>query len=387
VADASAPIPTRPPLSGSRRLVVKLGSALLAPAGRLDPAAVARLAADIADVARTREVCIVSSGAVASGFRLLGLDRPPKTIVGKQAAAAVGQSLLMRAWAEAFAPLNRNVAQVLLTADDLDHRTRLLNARRTLAELLAHSILPIINENDSVAFDEIKLGDNDRLSALVAAAIGADLLVILSSVRGLFEAGDPARVIPLVRDPAAAALHVRPGTSDVGTGGMTTKLQAAAIAGDAGIPTVIAGGNDDRVLARLLAGESTGTYIQPAPRRRAARKGWIGHSTRVRGSLVVDAGARAAIESRGASLLPSGILAVEGDFISGAAVDIRTDDAPPFARGIAAYAADELRRLRGKRSDQIEPTLGYAYSDEAIHRDDLVILRPAPAREAAPKRQ
>lgn len=222
---------------------MKIGSAVLASGGALDPASVRRLAEAVA-LARAdgREVVLVSSGAVASGFRAMGLSAPPKSIVHKQAAAAIGQQRLMAAWAEAFAPHRLVVAQVLLTADDLAHRGRFLNARNTLLELLARGVVPIINENDSVSFEEIKLGDNDRLSALTAGLIGADLLLILSSVPGLLQAGGGGRVVPVVQRARDALVHVRPDKSGVGTGGMTTKLGAMATAGAWGIAGVIASG-------------------------------------------------------------------------------------------------------------------------------------------------
>lgn len=247
-----------------RRLVVKIGSAALADDGRLRLPTLHRLATDIAGAIDAGvEVIVVTSGAVASGFRLLGLERRPSTIVEKQAAAAVGQSRLMQAWADAFHVHSRVVAQALLTADDLSHPVRLENARSTLLALTARGVTPIINENDTVSFDEIKLGDNDRLSALVATLVKADLLLILSTVSGLYAEGDARRLIPVVPDAGAALAHVQEGTTGVGTGGMATKLQAAAIATREGVAVVVASATEPSVVARMLAGEALGTYFPP----------------------------------------------------------------------------------------------------------------------------
>lgn len=344
---------------------------MLAPAGVLEPANVARLASDIAAcVDDGRRVVLVSSGAVASGFRALGLDRPPKNIADKQAAAAVGQPRLMAEYARAFGA--RAVAQVLLTAEDIDHRTRFLNARHTIERLLGAGIVPIINENDSVSFAEIKLGDNDRLGSLVASLIGADLLVILSSVPGVLSA---RRVVPEIRSRDEGMALVNPGASGVGTGGMATKIEAACRAAGLGIEAVIASGSEPNVLRRIVAGEKIGTAFPPrGGSARQARKNWIGFSARPRGILRVDSGARRAICERGASLLPSGMTAVEGDFAAGALVELCGPDGRPFARGLASYASDDLSRLCGLRAGQIEGALGFRYADEAVHRDDLVVL-------------
>ncbi len=371
-----------------RRVVVKIGSALLAPAGVLDAGRVRLLAGEIAAAcpAGVAQVVIVSSGAVASGYAGLGLSKPPKTIVLKQASAAVGQHRLMAAWAGAFARQGREVAQVLLTGDDFDARARFLNARRTLTELLARGITPIINENDSVSFDEIKLGDNDRLSALVAGMLDADLLLILSTVPGLLDAR--GAVVSAVPHALAARAHVRAETSAVGTGGMATKVEAAALAASWGVPTVIAGGLEDRVVGRVLAGEAIGTHFSPAAARaggggpQPARRRWLQGAARARGSVHVDAGAARALVRRGASLLPAGIMRVEGRFMAGSVVSIVDPAGEPIARGVVAYSADELRRIAGKPSAGIAGLLGHAYCDEAVHRDDLVLLKPTSTPEA-----
>lgn len=363
-----------------RRIVVKVGSAVLAKAGMLDSTAVARLANDLAatlDADVRRRIVLVSSGAVASGFRALGLAKPPKVIADKQAAAAVGQPRLMAEYAAAFARHRtpRAVAQVLLTAEDIDHRTRFLNARHTLERLLEPGgVVPIINENDSVSFSEIKLGDNDRLSSLVASLISADLLIILSSVPGVLDRSNPRHVIPELSSFAQALSHVTAGKSDVGTGGMATKLKAACDAASVGTPVIIAGGDLPDIVQRLVRGEPLGTYFPPAPGATAARKRWIGFSARPKGVLRVDEGARRAVSTRGASLLPSGLTSVDGEFAVGALVELRGPDNHPFARGLASYDSHDLARLCGKKTGQIEPTLGYRYADEAVHRDDLVLL-------------
>jgi glutamate 5-kinase len=368
----------RDSLKAARRLVLKLGSAVLARDGELDVTTVSRLAAEIAACGSGRQIVIVSSGAVASGFRGLGLNVPPKTIVGKQAAAAVGQPRLMNAWSGAFGSgaSGRAVAQVLLTADDLDHRGRFLNARATLGELLARGIVPIINENDSVSFAEIKLGDNDHLSALVAGLVSADLLIMLSSVPGVLEGGKPGTRIPLLSDPGSAMAHVTKVKTETGTGGMATKLRAAATAASMGIPSVIADGREPGVLARVLAGEDVGTLCVPVHARKLgrSRQRWLGLSARVRGTIVVDEGARIAIIGRHASLLPGGVVGVEGEFAMGAPVELRTKGGAVFARGLARYCSEELRLIRGERSSRIRAILGYAYCDEVVHRSDIVTI-------------
>jgi glutamate 5-kinase len=359
-----------------RLAVIKIGSAVLAPDGELDRSRVARLASDVAGAVDTgTRVVIVTSGAVASGFRALGLTAKPRTIVEKQAAAAVGQPRLMAAWSDALATHAKASAQVLLTADDFDDRRRTLNARRTLEELLARGVVPIINENDSVSFDEIKLGDNDRLSALVVGLVRADALVILSSAGGVYEGGDASRVIPRLDDPLEALRHVQRETTSVGTGGMGTKLQAAAMASEAGAWVVIAPGAGAGVLARALKGEGVGTFIPASKRVRESRKRWIGHASRSRGTIVVDDGAKRALIERGASLLPKGVVAVGGAFPSEATVEVAGADGVPFARGLVAYDAGEVRAIMGRKSEEIEGVLGYCYREEVIHRNDLVLLR------------
>jgi len=359
------------------RIVLKVGSGVVAPGGRLDESAVARVAGAITS-ARSRgcRVVLVSSGAVAAGFRELGLDAMPHVIREKQAAAAVGQPRLLTAYADALKPAGIVPAQVLLTADDFDHRERFLNARHTIETLLNRGLLPIINENDSVAFEEIRLGDNDRLSALVASALGVDLLVLLSVAPGLLDLAS-GELIPEVAEIDTARANIDGSSSDTGTGGMSTKLDAAAIAIEHAVPVVIAPGlGSDDPLAPILDGAAVGTRFPVPPEKRGlgARKSWIGFSTQTRGAIIVDDGAARALRERGASLLPKGVTAVEGRFDIGAPVEIRTAGGDAVARGLTTYASHELERLVGRRSDEIESTLGYAYAPEAVHRDDMHVL-------------
>ena len=367
-----------------QRLVVKVGSAVIAPGGVVDPVAMGRIADELAGLRLAGVgVVLVSSGAVASGFRKLGLAGMPRMIRQKQAAAALGQPALMRAWAEGLGVHGIDPAQVLLTTDDFAHRERFLNAKHTIETLMDAGAIPVINENDSVVFDEIKLGDNDRLSALVASAIDADLLVLLSVAPGLMDMGTGV-VIPRVESIAAARRFVdATASSGVGTGGMATKLDAAAIVTERGIPAHLTRGPTDGVpdpIGRVLRGEPGGTRFQAADggmAGRRSRKSWIAHATRATGTIVVDDGAARALRERGASLLPGGVVRVEGRFEAGAAVEIVDAQGVRLARGLASYSAAEIERVRGVRSDAIAGILGYSYADEIVHRDDLELIAPA----------
>lgn len=368
------------PLPRVRRLVVKVGSGLIATPGTgLEPARIGALAAEIAGVAASAEVVLVSSGAIAAGSARLGLRRRPRSIPEKQAAAAAGQAALMWHYEQAFAAHGLRVAQVLLTQEDIRDRPRYLNARNTLLTLLGYRVLPVVNENDTVAVEEIKVGDNDNLAAQVAHLVDADLLVLLSDTDGLYT-GDPRR------DPAARRVEVveaiTPETErlagltegPLGTGGMLTKLAAAQKATAAGIGMVIADGRAPGVLRAILDGEPVGTYFQPRADRLAARKRWIAFASPPHGLLHVDAGAHRALVSGGKSLLPSGITKVEGEFAAGDLVGIVDQDGQEFARGIASYDAREVALLRGAKTAEIERILGYKVVDEVIHRDNLVLL-------------
>ncbi len=375
----------RSALSRARRLVVKVGTGTLTDAeGRFDRANCARLAAELADLARGRRLVLVSSGAVALGAERLGLVRGrgrPWDIPTKQACAAVGQPHLMAAWGEALGARGRTVAQVLLTADDLASRKRFLNARRTLERLLDADVVPVVNENDTVAVDEIKVGDNDSLAALVAGCVEADLVLMLTDVEGLFDR-DPA-------DPGAALVHEVPRvTAEIermaggaGTersvGGMATKVKAARRLAAQGVATALLSGRRGGAMAALLRGEAVGTVFARGKERMSSRKGWLAVAARGKGVIVVDAGARRALVDQKRSLLPSGVRAVQGQFGIGDPVDIAVDPARPFARGLAGYAADEVRRIAGLKTGEIERALGYKYLDEVVHRDDLVVLDAA----------
>jgi len=362
-----------------RRLVVKIGSSLITrPEAGVEPDRVDALAAEIARVREGRQVVLVTSGAVTTGMARLTLARRPTSIPEKQAAAAVGQSALMWHYEAAFKRHGISVGQVLLTAQDIADRARYLNARNTLLALLRFAVLPVVNENDTVAVEEIKVGDNDNLSALVASLIDADLLVLLTDVDGLYTA-DP------LRHPEARKLDtVQAVTEDIerlvfdggaGVGGMATKLQAAQKAAAAGIPMIIGSGREEGVLARVLAGETVGTYFAPRADRLTARKHWIAFAVSPQGRLAVDAGALSALTQRGKSLLPSGLVAVEGEFAAGDVVTV-TDESGrrEFARGLVNFEAGELRRIRGAKTREIEGRLGYKALDEVIHRDNLVLL-------------
>lgn len=365
-------------LAASRRLVLKVGSALLIADGRPNDARLKALGQEIADLrARGVEVIVVSSGAVALGRGRLGISKSAR-LDEKQAAAAAGQSLLMQAWETALSPHGLTPAQVLLTRDDTERRRRWLNARSTLDALLRLKAIPVVNENDTVATEEIRYGDNDRLAARTAQLARADLLVLLSDIDGLYDA-DPrsnpdAAHLPLVgaltSEVMAMAGEANASVS-VGTGGMRTKLEAARIARSAGCATVIASGLTDRPLAAVLDG-ARATLISAPAGPMAAWKSWIAGSVDPAGRLVVDAGAVTALRS-GKSLLPSGIRAVEGRFDRGDSVLVVTPDGVRAAVGLAAFSAEEMTLIQGRQTAEIEGLIGYKGPQVAIHRDDLVL--------------
>ncbi|MBX6369681.1 MAG: glutamate 5-kinase [Rhodospirillales bacterium] len=367
-----------PSLASARRLIVKIGSALLVEeSGEIRRAWLEALAADIARCrARGQEVIVVTSGAIAVGRRLLGLRGRTLRLEEKQAAAATGQIRLAHAWQEALAKHGITVAQLLLTPDDTEERRRHLNARATLTQLLALGAVPVINENDTVATAEIRFGDNDRLAARVAQMASADTLVLLSDIDGLYTADpkkDPsARLIPEVRELSpeieAMAGDAPPGYS---SGGMVTKIAAARIAMAAGCRMVIALGKPLSPLARIEEG-TPATWFLPAAEPRTARKRWIAATLAPSGSLVVDDGAAAALR-RGKSLLPAGVVGVEGRFERGDCVAVRRRDGVEVARGLSAYSSEDASRIAGRKSHEIEELLGYRGRDEMIHRDDLVV--------------
>lgn len=376
--------PLRARVAAARRVVVKIGTAVLTDAnGRFDGERHAALCEALEAAARDRQIVVVSSGAIALGIERLGLAHRPADLPLKQAAAAVGQSRLMRHYDEQLGGRGRTVAQLLLTHEDVADQVRYLNARQTLAALLATQVIPIINENDTVAVEEIKFGDNDALASLVVGLCDADLLVLLSDVDGLYTrdprlpGSTPAELVREVAEVTPALLQTATGSrSGLGTGGMAAKLRAAKQAADVGAPTVIAPGKLPGALTAVLAGEALGTVFD-APEggaRLTLRKRWIGHALVPQGVLTVDAGAAAALRVRGSSLLAKGLLEVSGAFLRGSPVDIAEKEGPAFARGLTGYDADALRKIRGARSDAIEELLGYKYLDEVVHRDDLVLL-------------
>jgi len=364
-----------------RRIVVKVGSSILASVEKgLHYEVFSHLTKEISDLKRQGyEIVLVSSGAIAAGMEKLGYKTRPQAITQKQATAAVGQTRLMNIYENYFSHFQQMVAQVLLTHDDLSRRRRFLNARNTLLTLLKLGIIPIINENDTVAVDEIKFGDNDNLSALITNLIGADLLIILTDIEGLCDS-DPrvnpnARCIPLVEEIDVDMGGIVGGTkSETSVGGMISKIQAARKASRFGIPTVVARGTKEGVLHQILKGKEIGTLILPKGEALSSRKHWIAFNPKPKGEVMVDDGAKKAIVQKGKSLLPSGVVKIRGSFDRGDLVTCQGPRGKQFARGLVNYSATELEKIKGLRSDQIESTLGYKYSDEVIHRDDLVVL-------------
>src|SRR4051812_20362468 len=369
----------RAEVAAAHRVVVKVGSSSLTNAsGGLSGEHVDALVDAIADRRSTGvEVVLVSSGAIAAGLAPLGLARRPRDLATQQAAASVGQGLLVERYAAAFARHDLRVGQVLLTADDVVRRTHYRNAHRTLTRLLALGVVPIVNENDTVATHEIRFGDNDRLAALVAHLVHAELLVLLSDVDGLYD-GDPRRgdatLLSDVRSDAdlGGVLLGRPGQAGVGTGGMATKVDAARIAAVAGIPAVLAHAD---VAAAALAGEPVGTHFHPTGKRAPSRLLWLAHATTPLGRLRLDAGAVHAVVDRRLSLLPAGITGVEGSFSAGDPVDLLDENDHAVARGLVNYDSAELPALLGRSTRELARELGSAYEREVVHRDDLVLLR------------
>jgi glutamate 5-kinase len=363
-----------------KRCVIKLGSSILVPDQNLDEAYIRSLGEQIKTMADAGVEClVVSSGAIAVGLRTLGIKARPESIAKKQAIAAVGQIGLMDAYKTAFEGLSLTTAQILLTHEDFRDRSRFLNARHTIQELLEMGVVPIINENDSISSEEIKVGDNDNLAGMLACLIEADLLVLLTDIDGLYNADprqDPdAKRIKVVEElEGEIEAFAESTTSPVGVGGMRTKIEAAKRAAGFHIPTVIAHGREPEILTRLQEGESLGTLILPAKGERLqAKKHWIRYVLKPKGSVTVDEGAANAISQSGKSLLPSGITAIEGDFEIGDPVEIFSPENKSIARGLTAYSSTEIAKIQGAKSKEIEALLGYRYCDEVIHRDELVL--------------
>ena len=367
--------------TSARRIVVKVGSALVTADGRgLDREAIAEWARQIAHLKSAgREVVLVSSGAIAEGMQRLGWSRRPSAVHDQQAAAAVGQMGLIQVYESSFAKFGLHTAQILLTHDDMSDRKRYLNARSTLRTLLALNVIPVINENDTVVTEEIKVGDNDTLGALVASLIEADVLIILTDQQGLYSADprkDPSAT--LIRDGRAAdpALEAMAGGAGtiLGKGGMLTKILAARRAARAGISTIIASGREPDLLTRLADGEAIGTHLKAEPLSLAARKQWLADHVQVRGTVTIDEGAARVLTAGGKSLLPIGVIGCSGDFERGAVVTCVAADGREIARGLVNYSALETQQILRKPSGEIEAILGYVDEPELIHRDNLVLL-------------
>ncbi len=372
----------RKDLKNAKRIVVKVGSSTITHAnGKCDFSRIDKLARELSDWQNQgKEMILVTSGAVAVGVDRLGLPGKPKTIPGKQAAAAVGQGILMHTYEKIFAEYGQVVAQVLLTRMETIDRHRYTNARNTFMELLRQRVIPIVNENDVVALDELKIGDNDNMSALVASIVDADLVIILSDVDGLYTANPQthpdAKLVSRVEEitPEIEASAGGAGSS-VGTGGMFTKIQAAKNATTSGINLVIASGSEKEAISRILEGEEVGTLFVSKENRLQFRKRWLAFGSRIMGRVIVDSGCEQAIKKAGGcSILPVGIAAVEGDFEAGNTVSVVTAGGREIARGLSHYSSDELKKIAGCQTAEIEERLGHKAFDEVIHRDDLVIL-------------
>lgn len=372
----------RSTLKDVRRIVIKVGSSTITyGTGKRNFSRIDRLAREISDLANQgKEIILVSSGAVAVGVDRLGLPEKPKTIPGKQAAAAVGQGVLMNTYEKFFAEYGQIVAQVLLTRIDSVDRHRYTNSRNTFLALFEHKVIPIVNENDVVAIDELKIGDNDNLSALVAGIVDADLLIILSDVDGLYTANpqkDPeAKLVSEVTD-ITPEIEQSAGDagSNVGTGGMFTKIQAAKVATSSGINMVIASGEEKDAIRRILEGEQIGTLFVSRENRLQFRKRWLAFGARIAGKIVIDDGCAKAVRKAGAcSILPAGIAQVEGNFEAGNTISVVEKNGHELARGLTNYSSEELIKIKGANTAEIETLIGHKHFDEVIHRDDLVIL-------------
>lgn len=382
-----------------RRVVVKLGSGTVTdPGAGLRLSTIRALASQLSKAIAADGVSfvVVTSGAIAAGREKLGMAERPRKVALKQAAAAVGQTSLMRAYERAFENRGRHVAQLLLTHDDFESRERYVNARNTLLALLARGIVPVVNENDTVATEEIRLGDNDHLATLVTQMIGADLLILLTDSDGL-QTKDPhrhpdARRIPVVEnlDDASVLAAVGRRISSAGTGGMASKLRAAGVLSTSGIPVVIASGLSRRSILDILGGRDTGTLILPRRTGKLrSRKMWIAYAMNAHGTILVDGGARKVLMDGGKSLLPAGVTGARGRFLPGDAVSIADTRGRVFARGIARWSSEQLERGKGKRSAEVRALLGSETPSEVVHRDDLTILpqtgTPESRKGAAPR--
>ncbi len=373
---------SREALKKAKRIVIKVGTSTITYAnGKRNFSQIDRLAREISDLQNQgKEMILVTSGAVAVGVDRMGLPGKPKTIPGKQAAAAVGQGVLMHTYEKFFADYGQIVAQVLITKTEAIDRHRYTNTRNTFMELMRQRVIPIVNENDVVALDELKIGDNDNMSALVAGIVDADLVIILSDVDGLYTANPQthpdAVIVPEVAEitPEIEASAGGVGSAR-GTGGMATKIQAAKAATSSGIHLVIASGTEKNAITRVLQGEELGTLFVSRENRLQFRKRWLAFGAKIAGSIVVDDGCAKAIrKAGGCSILPAGVFAVQGEFLPGSTVSVIDKDAHELARGLVHYSSAELEQIKGCNSSEIANILGHKNFDEVIHRDDLVIL-------------
>ena len=366
-------------LRGSKRIVVKVGtSSITYPTGRINIGKMERLVREVSDLHNSgRSVILTTSGAVGAGVGKLG--RMPESLPQKQAMAAVGQGILMQMYEKFFSEYSQSVAQLLLTRDCFSNPERYHNSRNALFALMEYGVIPIVNENDTVAVEELKFGDNDRLSAMVACNADADLLIILSDIAGLYDA-DPRRNpnARLIREVSVITPEIEANSttrgSNMSSGGMATKLGAARIAMANGIPMIIASSDEPDVLRRIADGEDLGTCFVPHREGYTARRQWLAVGSAPAGTVTVDGGAERAILHQGGSLLPSGVLRVEGDFPAGSVVSIRSAEGREVARGISSYASDDARRILGRRSDEIAGVLGACDFEELVHRNNMALV-------------
>ncbi len=368
-------------IRGKKKIVIKIGSAVLTEKGVLHRPAIDRLSEDISYLRKKGyQVTLVSSGAIASGVGKLGMGRKPETIPQKQAVAAIGQGSLMYAYEEAFNTHQLLVAQVLLTREDLTNRQRYLNARNTLITLLDWGIIPIINENDTVAVDEIKFGDNDNLSALITHLIDGELLIVLTDTEGLYDRDpreDPqARLIPVIEHIDKHVVdYASKYAGQWGLGGMRSKIMAARKVTASGIPVIVANGREEGVLAEIIKGKPLGTLFLPQRPVLSRKKHWIAFTLKPKGEIVIVEGAQRALTERGKSLLPSGIIEVQGRFGVGDCVRLVDQKAGEIGKGLVNYSSLDITKIKGLKTTEIEHRLEYPHSDEVIHRDNLVITR------------
>jgi glutamate 5-kinase len=366
-------------LANAKRIVVKVGSRVIASSkNELDSSLIESLVKDIKDLYKKNyQVLIVSSGAIVAGLKDLKLISRPTDLPLKQAASAVGQVALMHSYSMAFKKYHIPTAQILLTREDSQNRQRYLNARNTLLRLLDRGVIPVINENDTVAVEEIKFGDNDTLSALVALMMDADLLTILTDIDGLYTD------IPKKVKKAKLLSNVEKITSGIekmakckgaGAGGMESKIQAAKILTESGIPVVIANGREKQILKKIIKGKEIGTFFAPVEQKKKGKKKWIAFSLKTKGEIIIDKGAKEALIKGGKSLLPSGILSVAGKFDAGDSVSITDEKHKELARGLSNYNSKEIEKIKGLKSSEIKKVLKYKDYDEVIHRDNLVVL-------------